>query len=301
MAIIAAADGSALGNPGPAGWAWVIDNDHWRAGGWPRATNNQGELMAVADLLESTAHRADEPLRVLCDSKYVIDSVTKWMPGWKRKGWRKADGKPVLNRELLERIDRALVGRNVQFEWVKGHAGHPLNEAADLRARSAATSFQRGEAVNAGPGFGDGHSGQAEPTAHLLANAGNEERADSIDTLFDFEAQRNPLTEALENERSLLTPAVRANRRLVEALLHPNYREICALGRLWDRKSAIDAMVADPLSDIEFSLIEVSELAPGTVQVVYRMSGSRSVVRSSLWQLDGGAYRLLFHQGTIVD
>ena len=155
MTLTAAADGSALGNPGPAGWAWVVDEGQWRAGGWPRATNNQGELMAVLDLLHATAHRADEPLRVLCDSQYVINSVTQWMPGWKRRGWRKADGKPVLNRDLLEQLDAALRGRSVTFEWVKGHAGHELNEAADLRARAAATAFQAGREPERGPGLAD--------------------------------------------------------------------------------------------------------------------------------------------------
>ncbi|MFK0074333.1 RNase H family protein [Arthrobacter woluwensis] len=154
MTITAAADGSALGNPGPAGWAWYIDDDTWRAGGWPHGTNNQGELMAVLDLLRSTAHRADEPLKILCDSQYVINCLTKWMPGWKRKGWRKADGKPVLNVDLLKELDDALKGRNVAFEWVKGHAGHSLNEAADDRARAVATAYQRGgKSIPSGPGF----------------------------------------------------------------------------------------------------------------------------------------------------
>ena len=155
MTLIAAADGSALGNPGPAGWAWYIDETQWRAGGWPRATNNQGELMAVLDLLRETAHVASTPLHVLCDSQYVINSVTQWMPGWKRRGWRKSDGKPVLNRELLERLDSAMQGRQVNFEWVKGHAGHPLNEAADGRARAAATAYQRGQQPDSGPGLID--------------------------------------------------------------------------------------------------------------------------------------------------
>jgi len=153
MTITAAADGSALGNPGPAGWAWYVDDERWRAGGWPRATNNQGELMAVLDLLRATAD-IDEPLRVLCDSQYVINSVTQWMPGWKRRGWRKADGKPVMNRELLEALDAALAGRDVSFEWVKGHVGHPLNEAADQRARAVAEAFQAGTTPDHGPGLG---------------------------------------------------------------------------------------------------------------------------------------------------
>ena len=164
MTLIAAADGSALGNPGPAGWAWYIDESRWRAGGWPRATNNQGELMAVIDLLHATAGTG-EALRVLCDSQYVINSVTQWMPGWKRRGWRKSDGKPVLNRELLEALDAALQGREVRFEWVKGHAGHDLNEAADLRARTAAEAFQRGAEPDQGPGLG---SSIAAPLTDLL-------------------------------------------------------------------------------------------------------------------------------------
>ena len=85
--ITAAADGSSLANPGPAGWAWYIDDSSWRAGGWPHGTNNMGELKAVLDLLETTAELG-EPLRILCDSQYVINSITKWMKGWKRKGWK---------------------------------------------------------------------------------------------------------------------------------------------------------------------------------------------------------------------
>ena len=75
MTIVAAADGSALGNPGPAGWAWYVDENCWRAGGWPHGTNNMGELMAVLDLFKSTAHRSEERLHILCDSQYVINSV----------------------------------------------------------------------------------------------------------------------------------------------------------------------------------------------------------------------------------
>jgi ribonuclease HI len=166
VTITAAADGSALGNPGPAGWAWYVNDDCWRAGGWPHGTNNQGELMAVLDLFRATAHLPQEDLRILCDSQYVINSITKWMPGWKRKGWRKADGKPVLNVELLKELDRELAGRKYTFEWVKGHAGHELNEAADERARAAATAYQQGVAARSGPGF---------PGSHLVA-AGHDAR-----------------------------------------------------------------------------------------------------------------------------
>lgn len=158
--IIAAADGSALGNPGPAGWAWYIDDDHWASGGWAHGTNNMGELKAVLDLFEATASRPEAKLRVYCDSQYVINSLTKWMPGWKKKGWKKSDGKPVLNRDLLEALDRALTGRDYEFIWVKGHAGHELNEKADSLANGAARAYQEGREPAHGPGFG----AAAEPT-----------------------------------------------------------------------------------------------------------------------------------------
>jgi ribonuclease HI len=152
MTITAAADGSALGNPGPAGWAWYIDDDNWQAGGWKHATNNQGELKAVLELLRATAH-VDDDLLILCDSQYVINCITKWMPGWKKKGWRKGDGKPVLNLELLQELDEAITGRSYRFEWVRGHVGHVLNEAADARARAVSEAFQRNAPIPTGPGF----------------------------------------------------------------------------------------------------------------------------------------------------
>ena len=89
-----------------------------------------------------------------CDSQYVINSLTKWMPGWKKKGWKKSDGKPVLNRDLLEALDQALTGRDYEFIWVKGHAGHELNEKADSLANGAARAYQEGREPAHGPGFG---------------------------------------------------------------------------------------------------------------------------------------------------
>ena len=152
MTIRVAADGSALGNPGPAGWAWYVDDSCWAAGGWKHATNNQAELTAVLQFFRATASFNDD-LLILCDSQYVINCVTKWLPGWKKKGWRKADGKPVMNVELLQEIDAELPGRHYRFEWVKGHANHPLNEAADTRARAVSEAYQRGATIASGPGF----------------------------------------------------------------------------------------------------------------------------------------------------
>ena len=155
MTIIAAADGSALGNPGPAGWGWYVDDDCWAAGGWIRGTNNKAELTAVLDLLQQTAHLEDD-LLVYCDSTYVINSVTTWMAGWKRRGWKKGDGQPVLNVEIMQALDAAMQGRRVRFTWVKGHSGHPLNEAADRLANGAATAWRAGSAPPPGPGFEGG-------------------------------------------------------------------------------------------------------------------------------------------------
>jgi ribonuclease HI len=152
MTITASADGSALGNPGPAGWAWYIDDETWAAGGWPHGTNNMGELRAVLELFRATAH-VDDDLHIFCDSQYVINTVTKWMAGWKRKGWRKGDGKPVMNLDLIKEIDEAIAGRRYRFEWVKGHVGHELNEAADSRARAAAEAYARGREPDGGPGY----------------------------------------------------------------------------------------------------------------------------------------------------
>ena len=158
MTITAAADGSSLGNPGPAGWAWYVDEDTWDAGGWPKGTNNLGELTAILRLLEATAETGEE-LHILADSQYAINVVSKWRLGWKKRGWTKADKKPIKNLELIQEIDRAMEGRRVTFEWVKGHAGHRMNERADDLARACAEAYQAGRTPKPGPGFGGGASG----------------------------------------------------------------------------------------------------------------------------------------------
>ena len=153
MTITAAADGSSLGNPGPAGWAWYVDEDTWDAGGWPKGTNNLGELTAILRLLQATAQTGEE-LHILADSQYAINVVSKWRLGWKKRGWTKADKKPIKNLELIQEIDRAMEGRRVTFEWVKGHAGHRMNERANDLARGCAEAYQAGRTPEPGPGFG---------------------------------------------------------------------------------------------------------------------------------------------------
>ena len=170
MTITAAADGSSLGNPGPAGWAWYVDEDTWDAGGWPKGTNNLGELTAILRLLEATAETGEE-LHILADSQYAINVVSKWRLGWKKRGWTKADKKPIKNLELIQEIDRAMEGRRVTFEWVKGHAGHRMNERADDLARACAEAYQAGRTPEPGPGFGGG--GARVSTSATQANEGD--------------------------------------------------------------------------------------------------------------------------------
>lgn len=306
MTIVAAADGSALGNPGPAGWAWYVDDTTWAAGGWPHGTNNQGELMAVIDLLDSTAH-LDEELRILCDSQYVINAVTKWMPGWKRKGWRKADGSPVLNRELLERLDRAVQGRKYTFEWVKGHAGHELNEAADVRARAVATAYQKGDAIPIGPGW-PGRSRADETTGEIIeatasgagAAVGTAQESVELDLFGELSAAETDAEAVVRLERELLDPAVRSDASRVAALLHPDFEEIGRSGRLWGRDAIVQELAAaDDAAAADFELLGTETLSPEIILLTARTTDARgSSLRSSLWLRVNGRWRLRFHQGT---
>ncbi|MFD1212937.1 RNase H family protein [Arthrobacter sp. GCM10027362] len=321
MTITAAADGSALGNPGPAGWAWYIDDDCWAAGGWPHGTNNQGELMAVLDLLRSTAHLPGEHLRILCDSQYVINCVSKWMPGWKRKGWRKADGKPVLNVDLLQQIDEAVKGRSYEFEWVRGHAGHDLNEAADLRARAVALAYQQGTVIPAGPGFAAAGDAGAPPSAggavpgpeqagaigaegarQAAATGAEPAEPDLFSELEEAdrpEEDGKPEHVVLALEEELLRPETRADFGRMAVLLHPEFAEIGESGRMWTREDIINALRPDPAADSELDLLAVERLGEESILVTYRSRGrSGSSLRSSLWLRDAGRWRLRFHQGT---
>jgi ribonuclease HI len=151
--VIVATDGSCLSNPGPGGWCWFVNEGCWAAGGEADTTNNRMELLAVLQAVTTVPR--DHPLLVRADSSYTIDACTKWIHGWKRRGWKTAQGAAVKNREIIEAIDLALASRMVTFEWVKGHAGHVLNEAADGRCRAAAESVQRVRVVDTGPGWQD--------------------------------------------------------------------------------------------------------------------------------------------------
>ncbi|MER6441420.1 MULTISPECIES: ribonuclease H family protein [unclassified Streptomyces] len=145
--VVAACDGASKGNPGPAGWAWVVADGEetptrWEAGPLGRATNNVAELTALERLL--TAVAPEVPLEIRMDSQYAMKAVTTWLPGWKRKGWKTASGKPVANQELVARIDELLDGRSVEFRYVPAHQvdGDRLNDFADRAASQAAVVQQ---------------------------------------------------------------------------------------------------------------------------------------------------------------
>ena len=131
-------DGACEGNPGPGGYAAVIDAGGKRrevTGGERQTTNNRMELMAVIKALASLD--APSTVRVVTDSQYVAKGMQSWIHGWRRKGWKTASGAPVKNRDLWEKLDRAASPHKVSWEWVKGHDGHPENELADTLAKEA--------------------------------------------------------------------------------------------------------------------------------------------------------------------
>ena len=128
-------DGACKGNPGPGGWGALLRfgaHEKELCGGEAHTTNNRMEMMAVIQALE--ALKRPVPVRVVTDSQYLRQGITQWLPRWKRNGWQTANRQPVKNQDLWERLDRALGDHQIEWRWVKGHAGHPENERADALA-----------------------------------------------------------------------------------------------------------------------------------------------------------------------
>jgi ribonuclease HI len=137
-------DGACSGNPGPGGWGAILraggqEKELW--GGAPATTNNRMELTAAIMALESL--KSPSEVDIHTDSQYVRGGVTGWIHGWKRNGWRTADKKPVKNIELWQQLDAATARHQIRWHWVKGHAGHPENERADVLARQGMAPFLR--------------------------------------------------------------------------------------------------------------------------------------------------------------
>ena len=138
-------DGACRGNPGPGGW-WVLMS--WNgtrkelSGSEPATTNNRMELTAA--IMGLSALKRPTVATLQTDSQYVIKGITEWLPAWKARGWRTADKKPVKNVDLWKRLDEALGHHTVHWHWVKGHAGHAMNERADELAREGLIAARAG-------------------------------------------------------------------------------------------------------------------------------------------------------------
>ena len=128
-------DGACSGNPGPGGWGALLiygETQKTFSGGAKETTNNQMELTAVIEGLKKL--KVSCHIHIYTDSKYVLEGATKWLSGWKKNNWKKADKKPVLNQELWQELDTELQKHEVEWTWVKGHAGHEQNELVDQLA-----------------------------------------------------------------------------------------------------------------------------------------------------------------------
>jgi ribonuclease HI len=135
--VVVFTDGACSGNPGPGGWGAILTFkgvEKELRGGEAHTTNNRMELMAAISALEAMKRPCLVELHT--DSQYVKNGITSWIHNWKRNGWRTADKKPVKNEDLWRRLDEALAIHNVDWRWVKGHAGHDMNERADALARA---------------------------------------------------------------------------------------------------------------------------------------------------------------------
>lgn len=142
-------DGACSGNPGPGGWgAVLISGDHRKelSGGERLTTNNRMELLGAISALEALKRRSD--VKLYTDSAYVKNGITSWIHGWRRNGWRTADKKSVKNAELWQRLDAITKSHNVEWHWLKGHAGHLENERADELARAGMAPFKTPSATS---------------------------------------------------------------------------------------------------------------------------------------------------------
>ncbi len=143
--VIIYADGACKGNPGPGGWgAWIRMGDHSKelCGGEPITTNNRMELTAAIRALQALKRTCD--VRIYTDSVYVQKGMTEWIDGWKKRGWRTADKKPVKNDDLWQELDAIASQHKVEWRWVKGHAGGPGNERADALANQGVAQVMHG-------------------------------------------------------------------------------------------------------------------------------------------------------------
>lgn len=137
-------DGACSGNPGPGGWGALIRagaHEKELSGGDPHTTNNRMELTAAIRALQALSRPCKVVLHT--DSQYVVKGITEWLPGWKRRGWKNSQNKPVENKELWEELDAATKPHKIDWVWVKGHAGHAENERVDKLAVKESLKFRK--------------------------------------------------------------------------------------------------------------------------------------------------------------
>jgi len=137
-------DGACSGNPGPGGWGAILrtgGREREIFGGEVQTTNNRMEMMAVIEALR--AMKRPVAARVFTDSQYVQKGITEWIHGWKRRGWKTADRKPVKNEDLWRQLDALAAEHQVEWHWVRGHAGHIENERADELARRGIATIRK--------------------------------------------------------------------------------------------------------------------------------------------------------------
>lgn len=240
-------DGACLGNPGPGGWAWAVEDGAYASGAEAKSTNQRMEIRAA---LEAVRAFPDGPLEVVSDSTYVVHCFRdRWWEGWKKRGWLNAAKKPVANRDLWEPLIEAVQadpGR-VRFRWVKGHSGHAMNDLVD---RLAVEASQRGVGrggVGRPEGLGDADTprrriakgpepvdadgyGRAVPSGHLLAILGH--KPPDLGGYDD-----NPIADAVRRKLIEIVSAKLA--------LHPDLKVVTGLGLGAEQAGAEAAMAAD--------------------------------------------------------
>lgn len=157
--LIIGTDGSSRGNPGPSGWGWIASATQWECGSLPVATSIVAELTAVWRTL--SAIPPTQPVLILTDSQFVVNVITRWAKGWERNNWVKKDGTPVSNQQLVQALWEQVKDRPsaVRVQWVRGHNGHPMNEAADALATRGSREAQRTKQRRViGPGWVPGEA-----------------------------------------------------------------------------------------------------------------------------------------------
>ena len=248
-------------------------------------TNNLGELTAILEILKATqdAGLAGEHLHLLADSQYAINVVSKWSHGWKKRGWQKADKKPIANLEVVQAIDEAMDGRHVTFEWVRGHSGHELNEQADDRARAVAEAYQNGSPIPSGPGL-------SADTSAVQTSTPSDHPASPAPADFP-----NPATPVIEAEKAFIRAWAAADTQALRAMASPGVH------RIWPTGEVSTSLEGPAPEDLRVSRIKVASISDNAHLTIYKITWPGGATReSSLWSTaeTSTQLRLVWHQST---